>query len=31
MASERLVFVGFVITSVVFVIIAWYNIVQNIF
>ena len=31
MAFERLVFIGFVIVSVIFVISAWYNIVQNIF
>ncbi len=31
MALERLVFIGFVIVSTVFVISAWYNIVQNIF
>ena len=31
MALERFVFIGFVIVSIIFVISAWYNIVQNIF
>ena len=31
MALERLVYIGFVIVSIVFVISAWYDIVQNIF
>ncbi len=31
MALERLVFIGFVIVSIIFVVSTWYNIVQNIF
>ncbi len=31
MASERMVFIGFVIASIIFVVSAWYNILQNIF
>ncbi len=31
MVLERLVFIGFVMVSIIFVVSTWYNIVQNIF
>lgn len=31
MALEKFVFIGFVVVSIIFVVSAWYNIVQNIF